>query len=159
MNNFDHINGCKISLQLTVILYVFCISSSFSRSTSLQLEAPRYNQASTFEHKRATSSHPKLHSQKSRVIQLDSTSSSNNRSIREPNGTQQILRKYGFGQRIVALSNLSEQPIPCELYENGSWKLCVIVGLKSATDIKKVPLLVVQVLNDEWEEKVVDIGK
>ena len=94
------------------------------------------------------------------MIQFANTSSANNQSIRASNGMQQILRKYGFGQRLVTLShNLSEQPIPCELYENGSWKLCFIVGLKYANDIKKPPLLEVQVLNDDWEEKVVDIGK
>ena len=73
--------------------------------------------------------------------------------------TQRILKKYGFGQRLVTLSNLSELPIPCELFENGNWKLGLIVGLKSNNE-KKSPLLEVEVMsNDVWEEKVVDVGE
>ena len=73
--------------------------------------------------------------------------------------TQHILKKYGFGQRLVTLSNLSELPIPCELFENGNWKLGVIVGLKD-NDKNRPPLLEVQVMsNDVWQEMVVDVGE
>jgi hypothetical protein len=73
---------------------------------------------------------------------------------------QHILRKNGFGQRLLALDNLSEQPLPCELYENKIWKLGLITGCIPANDTNKPPLLELAVLNDGiWEAKVVDIGK
>lgn len=80
---------------------------------------------------------------------------------------QHVLKKYGFAGRLVTLHHdkLSERPMPAELYDKGTWKLCLIKGLKlpssSKADEVKPPLLQVLIMNDDgllMENKVVDIG-
>ncbi|KAK1745604.1 ribonuclease domain-containing protein [Skeletonema marinoi] len=79
-----------------------------------------------------------------------------------------ILKQYGFAGRLVTLNHddLSERPLPAELYDKGTWKLCLIKGLKlpssSKADVVKPPLLQVLVMDDNGlfaENKVVDIGQ
>ncbi|KAL7434763.1 hypothetical protein ACHAXM_007571 [Skeletonema potamos] len=81
---------------------------------------------------------------------------------------QHILKKYGFAGRLVSLHNddLSLRPLPAELYDKGTWKLCLITGLKlpssSKTNDAKPPLLQVLIMDDAGlfaENKVVDIGQ
>lgn len=85
---------------------------------------------------------------------------------------QHVLEKYGFSGRLVTLygDGLSTRPLPAELYDKGTWKLCLIKGLKQPSsstsnnnnsDIKP-PLLEVVIMNDRHifeENKVVDIGQ
>lgn len=82
----------------------------------------------------------------------------------------QTLKRYGFGSRVVSLTNyaLSTNPIPSEIYEGGDWNLCLIVGLKppssktSDDGNMKPPLLDVILMDDDGslqERKVVDIGE
>eukprot|EP00986_Skeletonema_menzelii_P016040 scaffold13318_cov137-Skeletonema_menzelii.AAC.6 len=82
-------------------------------------------------------------------------------------GIQQILKKFGFAGRLVTLhhGDLSERPLPAELYNKGTWKLCLVKGLKlpssSNADDAKPPLLQVLIMDDDGlfaENKVVDIG-
>ena len=76
-----------------------------------------------------------------------------------PSDIQYILRQYGFIQRVITLDNIYEQQLPCELYQNGKWKLGLLVGVQTINDDNKAPLLDVHLLGDDWEEKVVDIGR
>jgi hypothetical protein len=81
---------------------------------------------------------------------------------------QHILKQYGFAGRLVTLrdDDLSLRPLPAELYDKGTWKLCLITGIKlpssSKTDDTKPPLLQVLIMDDAGllsENKVVDIGQ
>lgn len=100
---------------------------------------------------------------------LSSSSSSSN----EENGElKQSLKRYGFGSRIVTLTNtdLAENgALPAEMYEGKNLKLCLIVGLKAPSfsspswdeNNEKPPLLEVLVMDDDGllqEKKIVDIG-
>ena len=132
-------------------LWMACSSFAFHSSTLWRLEAHHCSERC---HK------PKLFTTSSASTALHAQKSAYSPDNRLPdNSVQYVLSKNGFGQRLVTLSNVSTQPMPCELYENGSWKLCLIVGIKAADDAKKPPRLQVEMLGDDWEEKVVDIGK
>lgn len=84
---------------------------------------------------------------------------------------QHVLEKYGFSGRIVTLhgDDLSTRPLPAELYDKGTWKLCLIKGIKQPSPSTsnnnshiKPPLLEVVIMNDRHifeENKVVDIGQ
>ncbi|KAL7458721.1 hypothetical protein ACHAWC_010357 [Mediolabrus comicus] len=84
---------------------------------------------------------------------------------------QHVLEKYGFSGRLVTLhgDDLSTRPLPAELYDKGTWKLCLIKNIKQSSsstsnnnsDIKP-PLLEVVIMNERHifeENKVVDIGQ
>ena len=106
--------------------------------------------------------HPK------RIILCSSTSTNDHNCSGE---LKQILQRYGLGSRLVTLTNadLSKHPIPAEMYEGGSWKLCLVVGLRSPSsssstsiDNQKPPLLDVLAINDDGllqDKKVLDIGQ
>ena len=82
---------------------------------------------------------------------------------------QHILKQYSFAGRLVTLHDhdLSLRPLPAELYDKGTWKLCLITGLKlpstsKSDDNVKPPLLQVLSMGDDGlftESKVVDIGQ
>jgi hypothetical protein len=144
-------------LQLLVLQWMMCTSFSFP-SSRLQLGAYGWQnevRRSKYYARKKNSSPVVLD------IQLYAREKDEFYSYHSNSGTiQHILRKNGFGQRLLALDNLSEQPLPCELYENKIWKLCLITGCIPANDTNKPPLLELAVLNDGiWEAKVVDIGK
>lgn len=79
------------------------------------------------------------------------------------------LRRYGFGGRLVTLTNadLSRRPILAEMYEGGGWKMCLVLGIKPPSSSSpngnvKPPLLDVLPMNSDGvfeHRKVIDIGK
>ena len=77
---------------------------------------------------------------------------------------KQTLQRYGFGNRLVTLANdeLVQSPMFAEMYEQGRWKGCLIIGLKPPSQNDKPPLLNVLAMNaygSLQDEKVIDIGK
>jgi hypothetical protein len=80
-----------------------------------------------------------------------------------------VLRKYGFGNRLVTLTNtdLSQRPMIAEIYAEGSMNICLIIrwvppSSSTSTDAEKPPLLEVFVMNDDGmfkDRKVIDIGE
>lgn len=80
-----------------------------------------------------------------------------------------VLRKYGFGNRIVTLTNtdLSQNPMLAEIYAESRMNLCLLhrwVPTSAALCIEddKPPLLEVLVLGDDGlfkDTKVIDIGE
>ena len=104
------------------------------------------------------------------VCHASSASSLSSSAIDNGDELKKLLKKYGFGNRLVSLKNadLVECPLPAEIYEGGKWKLSLIVGLKPPSSwplisdgIEKPPLLDVLVMDDDGllqERKVVDIG-
>lgn len=82
---------------------------------------------------------------------------------------KRFLRKYGFGSRLVTISNadLSQRPILAEMYAEGSWNICLILqwvppSSSSSMGDGKPPLLEVLVKNDDGQfkdKKVIDIGE
>ena len=91
-------------------------------------------------------------------------SSSTSNEVDTADEIQQTLRRYGFGSRIITLSNadLSQSPMLAEMYEGGNWKICLILGLKSPSSDEKPPLLEVLAMDDDGllkDHKVIDIGE
>lgn len=83
---------------------------------------------------------------------------------------QHILKKYGFAGRLVTLheDGLSKRPLPAELYDEGTWKFCLVTGLKPSSppspnsDIKPPLFEVLIIMGDSdlfGEKKVVDVGQ
>jgi hypothetical protein len=80
-----------------------------------------------------------------------------------------VLRKYGFGNRLVTLTNtdLSQRPMIAEIYAEGIMNICLIIrwvppSSSTSTDAEKPPLLEVFVMNDDGmfkDRKVIDIGE
>ena len=81
-----------------------------------------------------------------------------------------VLRKYGFGNRLVTLNNayLSQHPMIAEIYAEGSMNICLILrwvppsAVSTSIEAEKPPLLEVLVMNDEGilnVRKVIDIGE
>jgi hypothetical protein len=80
-----------------------------------------------------------------------------------------ILRKYGFGNRLVTLTNtdLSQRPILAEIYAESRMNICLLIRwvLPSASSLcgyDKPPLLEVLVRGDDGmfkDKKVIDIGE
>ena len=100
---------------------------------------------------------------------LCSSVSTSTNEICDDEQIKQILQRYGFGSRLVSLTNedLLERPMLAEMYEGKSLKLCIVTGLKSPASQKgnensKPPLLNVLAMNSDGllqDEKVIDIGE
>mmetsp|Transcript_22242 Transcript_22242/g.46786 ORF Transcript_22242/g.46786 Transcript_22242/m.46786 type:complete len:991 (-) Transcript_22242:465-3437(-) len=85
----------------------------------------------------------------------------------------EILKRYGFGKRLISLRNddLEKCPIPAELFEGGNWKLCIVFGLRAPSfstrkptskTVEKPPLLEVLIMDENGmftENVVVDLGQ
>jgi hypothetical protein len=89
---------------------------------------------------------------------------SNTHGISDDEQLKQTLHRYGFGNRLVTLENdeLLQCPMIAEMYEQGRWKVCLIIGLKSPSQNDKPPLLNVLAMNADGllqDEKVIDIGE
>ena len=81
-------------------------------------------------------------------------------------GDLEIIRRNGFRHRLVLISNdnLSRHPMPAEIYDGGSWKLCLVTSIihRGAESKAKEPLLKILLLDDDDDnctEKVVDVGE
>lgn len=104
-----------------------------------------------------------------RQTRLCSSVSTSKNEICDDEQIKQILQRYGFGSRLVSLTNedLLERPMLAEMYEGKSLKLCIVTGLKSPASQKgnenrKPPLLNVLAMNSDGllqDEKVIDIGE
>jgi hypothetical protein len=142
----------QVYLQTLVLSFMICISLSFPSST-LQLRPRQRWQTKEFASNRHNSSHRDV------PTVIHAYQKQNGPDDEKSSTISNVLIKHGFGRRLIALTNLSERPMPCELFANGSWRLCLIVGIKPANDEKKPPLLEIKVLDGKWEPKVVDIGE
>ncbi len=100
--------------------------------------------------------------------------SSTPKSVTKQNeNIKEILKRYGFGKRLISLrtDDLQKCPIPAEMFDGGSWKLCLVVGLRTHSFStqnpiseagEKPPLIEVLVMDENGmfvENKVVDLGE
>jgi len=87
-----------------------------------------------------------------------------NSSSSSYDGDLEIIRRNGFRHRLVSISNdnLSHHPMPAEIYDGGSSKLCLVTSImhRRAESKAKQPLLKILLIDDDDRaEKVVDVGQ
>ena len=112
--------------------------------------------------------HQSTYTTTTRQTRLCSSVSTSKNEICDDEQIKQILQRYGFGSRLVSLTNedLLERPMLAEMYEGKSLKLCIVTGLKPSAqkgnENRKPPLLNVLAMNSDGllqDEKVIDIGE
>lgn len=156
--------GSSLSFLLVSLLLMFvsitidgytCHQHQHKR-TLIQLQPNTLHRSIYTKRRRYNISHRHL------STKLSSSITSNDKDCNTDEITQ-TLQRYGFGSRLVSLTN-TNLPMIAEMYEGGNLKICLITGIKSptfTTSQNKPPLLNVLVMNDGilQNEKVVDIGQ
>jgi len=151
----------SLSLMMMFVLKSdgYAITHQQHLKTTIQLQQNTFHRSLYTKRRRYNISHRHL----STKLSLSSTSNDKDCNTDE---IKQTLERYGFGSRLVSLTN-TNLPMIAEMYEGGNLKLCLITGIKSPTSTSKTqnkpPLLTVLVMNEEdsmlQEEKVIDIGQ
>ena len=71
---------------------------------------------------------------------------------------ENLLKKHGYGNRLVTISS-TELPVLAEIYSHGRCELCRILSFEPPVKAGMPPLVQTQLVSDDKEKRVVDLGQ